>query len=130
MSAYIVDSRTIDRVLFPLFNDSDNRFFYIKKSVGLYRPLDFTIFGRKLLALNTEAVNQRYSEINSINHYEFESIFVSKIQSYKSLQCLIYQCTEGSVPHRRLYKFLKAYSDALGYFIISSLSEYNDSEWA
>ncbi len=96
-----------------------------------------------LWSLNIEAVNQRYPDtvenLNGapgsyqdgklIHHVAFKLTSASKIQVYKSLQCLIYQCSEGNVPESLEYKFLMDLENAMAREIVSELPEYVKAEW-
>ena len=101
MSAFFVSKRTIDNV------------------VMLAKPMHMTgddaanEYGRKLWAMNVDALTQRYdldlSEIDGmmedVNGYTFtEHKDTSGAQLLKSLHCFTYQCSEGDVPERLLFK--------------------------
>lgn len=80
--------------------------------------------GRKLWSMNVEAVQQRYqlpddgdemqgyrAAVASYTYVEPKS--VGELQHYKSLSCLEYQCSEGSVPEQDLFKRISKLEDEL-----------------
>lgn len=105
MSAFVVDTQTMHRILtgFPSLVGSDA-----------------TAAGRVLFTLNIAAVRWRYPDTiadpeampgpegaHALGRtYVFHEVPVTPAQALKSLQCLIYQCSEGSVPGTALYKTL------------------------
>lgn len=80
--------------------------------------------GRELWAMNIDAVQQRYqlpefddemkeykAALASYTYVEPKS--VSELQHYKSLCCLTYQCFEGNVPERDLFKRINKLEEEL-----------------
>jgi len=88
------------------------------------------LIGRAFLELNQEAVYQRYCERAVVYPYEFpREIPCALIQSFKSAQCLRYQCSEGNVPETELYKQLETLIAAMAESIVQELPEYDKAEW-
>lgn len=50
-------------------------------------------------------------------------------QLLKSLNCYVYQCSEGNVPDTPIYKAMDKLSIRLAQFIACHQQEYIDSEW-
>ena len=50
-------------------------------------------------------------------------------QFLKSLQCYLYQCTEGSIPETALYKALKELENIITYYIVTHTPEYKKAIW-
>ena len=93
----------------------------------------FKIVFMALNSLNSLALKVRYNEEPSPG-YKFCSIKYTeasscKIQLLKSLQCLIYQCSEGSVVETGLYKKLIEVKNDLQDLIISDMPEYKKAVW-
>lgn len=68
---------------------------------------DMDKIGAELYTLNCDAVNTRYShhpERQEPPNYKYSPVSPSDVQLLKSLQCLIYQCSEGEIPERDLHK--------------------------
>ncbi len=94
-----------------------------------------------LWSLNIEAVQQRYpndtvntmpgsyQEGKLIHHTVYKYEEANTLQVYKSLQCLIYQCSEGNVPDTIEYKFLVDLKHAIAEDIIESLPDYDKAHW-
>jgi hypothetical protein len=112
---------------------------------------DPTAIGRKLLAMNVDAVTQRYpdGQNNPENlpgphdahllptTYQAPTRNLGQrllcradmVDSYKALRCLIYQCSEGNVPETALYLELERAAGELSSDIVRSLPEYEDTSW-
>ena len=105
---------------------------------ALYKDIDgsqkkFKIIFMALNSLNSLALKVRYNEEPSPG-YKFCSIKYTeasscKIQLLKSLQCLIYQRSEGSVIKTGLYKKLLEVKSDLQDLIIRDLPEYEKAVW-
>lgn len=132
MSAYVVEEKTINKVITFLDNDQNMRsYLHHQLSLDLDTRDRAQDFGNKLMALNIQAVNERYSEHEPIvpNGYQFHYELTDQIGAYKALQCLIYQCSEGDVPKTKLYHTLKEISDYMAHCIVSSLKVYDERPW-
>jgi len=125
MSAWIVDKSNIDQLITYIA-------YKIEKYAGIgqmYLYIGPDKLGQKIWKLNHDAVNQRYNEQVKCPKYEFESRKSSVFQVLKSLHCLTYQCAEGNVPRRKLYKFLTQLEHEIEYGIINKLKAYEDAKW-
>ena len=104
MSAFFVSKRTIDNVVMlakPMHMSGDER---------------ANDYGKELIDMNIEALDARYdikhsgewSDYHSaLEEYVFEEHKdTSEAQQLKSLNCLLYQCSEGDVPETDLFKRL------------------------
>lgn len=135
MSAYIVEDKTINRILSFLFwNDSIEKE-HLKKLVndcGYFVDDDKACkkFGQALLNMNIKAVSYRYDEKSPAQEFEYKDLHnVSIFQALKSLHCLIYQCDEGDIPEMELFKLLKKIKAIISSDIIDSLPSYTKAEW-
>lgn len=105
MSAYIVEPRTIERVLKAV--DELDRPEYQDNKVEKFQKL-----GEELYKLNTLAVNGRYGTFKEASVFKYVSpnkVLVTGdtlYQLYKNIQCLKYQCTEGDAVYDPLYMWL------------------------
>lgn len=132
MSAYIVDEKTINKVITFLDNDQEMRsYLHHQLNIDLDTRDRAQDFGNKLMALNIQAVNERYEEHTPIipNGYQFRYELTDRIGAYKALRCLIYQCSEGDVPKTKLYNVLEDISSYMAHSIVSSLKTYEDRPW-
>ena len=140
MSAYIVENETIDRIVTGLARLNNNCYpeismltsFRVGRSVG--RIADCTKLGKELLAMNTDAVNLRYPGTqDTAPAYKFNSSSawqLKLIQFYKSLQCFLYQCTEGKeIETRKLFIELTEIKNNIARAIVNALPEYQDANW-
>jgi hypothetical protein len=134
MSSFIVSDPTINRVVSYLARDKHNASYAVRR---LREELGITSAGSELgkelgvlmSALNIAAVSTRYNEENAVNDYRFKQVLCTKIQALKSLRCWIYQCSEGDIPERPLYKIMDEYADSLAWSIINAMPEYDAAEW-
>jgi hypothetical protein len=142
MSAYIVDNETINRYLTIVRRDAVRRSSPLYGSLGrLYGEpttvLELTAIGQRLLAMNREAVHQRYPDV-PIDHlpgpinpepYNFSGDNHPTIAGYKAAQCLSYQCAEGDVPETEEYKRLTDAINHIAQAIVAQLPEYEAAHW-
>lgn len=130
MSAYIVEPKTINRVVSFCILDRD-----LCEWIKIYGKYDLDTkqgqnkFANDLYQMNIEAVNQRYDEKNPQELIVFQFVPVNQFQALKSMQCLQYQCDEGDIPNTELYKLLTQIIYMLEDKIISSLPQYEIAEW-
>jgi hypothetical protein len=92
-----------------------------------------------MLAMNIDAFRQRYGmrallaqyldyiDLDTKNWEPLEAF--SEVQFFKSLQCFLYQCCEGDVDERPLYKTLDAIRVLLAPAINQGSAEYDAAEW-
>jgi hypothetical protein len=131
MSAFVVGDKTISRVVYGLSTTID--------------PLldNLTSVGQRLLEMNIEAVRQRYGHADQTKSdvagyvYAMPDASDGSVHTYKAMQCLLYQCTEGNVPEQDLYKIVKQAKDWLGNELkkihrverVEDLPEYDTFPW-
>ena len=116
MSAFMVSARTMHRAVHALM------------------PHDAPCvacdeMGQKLYQLNSQAILARYGRPGDVPDYRYAVVFPPVIQQLKSLQCLIYQCSEGKVPESALYQLMLKRKGELASEIISNLPEYDQADW-
>jgi hypothetical protein len=133
MSCFIVSADTIDRILSTIELQGG----WARHAVHLPPSYlyDWNTLGRTMLDLNAQAYRQRYGDGANDNAderepYVWEGRYVTLIEGYKSLRCLLYQCTEGTVPDEPLYAALSAYADALAVMLVERLPAYQAADWA
>ena len=91
-----------------------------------------------MLAMNIDAFRQRYGiekfmenldciDLDTRNWHPLEAM--SQVQFFKSLQCFLYQCCEGDVDEKPLYKTLDAIKGLLAPSINQDSAEYDAAEW-
>ena len=135
MSTYIVDDQTINRILTQLSLENSSWFISkVQEKTGYNTTFDDDLnsLGKELLLLNTQAVNERYDDNNSGNDviaYTYHPDITSKIQAYKSLNCLLYQCSEGDVPKTELYSFLNWLAFEWADDLVRSMPAYEQADW-
>lgn len=136
MSAYLVNTKTMDRAL-------DGLVFAWREIPGSERNALFGFMsddvkevdrlGQRLFQMNLDAVNYRYPNDKTkldFSSYKWKwSVDVSLVQAFKSLQCLLYQCSEGDIPSCKLFEECKKVQDFLARVIVMQLPEYSAAEW-
>ena len=140
MSSYIVEDKTINRILGFLDHDRDHKG-DVRRALAKEFGVDFltpsdandATLGALMYAMNVRAVGERYEDSHDLlpetpYRYHFETC--TQIQALKSLRCWLYQCSEGDVPACPLYTIFTEYSDRLAYQIVSESEPYARAEWA
>lgn len=148
MSAYVCDDTTINRIVSGLTNAKDFGDFNTPTPKPAEKLAEFIgdprDFGRTLYSMNVNAVEQRYPDCvgnpdrlpgqcnddGSHLPYSYRSAVPPRpIQLYKSLQCFLYQCSEGDVDELPLYKLLREYTKDLAVHMIENSADYEKSDW-
>lgn len=143
MSSFIVENKTINRFLTWLYwiksdeiyiNRVYREFYKLKYKIDdnyeeNLKEKEFNRLGLNMLKMNYKAVNYRYNEKNKPIDFEFKYEKVKDVQVLKSLQCFIYQCSEGDIPKSKLYKVLIKIESVLKNAIIEKYTDYNKLEW-
>lgn len=132
MSSFIISNKTMQNIINGLYW---NHYFKHNSTTlqrnGIETQRDFKILAAKLYKLNAEAVRQRYRE-EEAKEVEFKWERDEKVDMYqtvKSMECLQYQCTEGTIPKMRLYKLLDELIIEMKTMIISMQPEYQKAKW-
>ncbi len=139
MSAYMVNDETINRVVYWLYWEV-TKYQWLKDKLEQASGIDTTSYawsetlGKAMFALNIAGVNDRYGEGEAEKFreltYRYKPAHGSPIQVLKSLQCWLYQCTEGEVVKRPLYRFFQdTVEPHLMSRIIADLPEYQAAAW-
>lgn len=140
MSAFLLTTKSIQNLaesIAYLLNNKDWLCSELKTdlketySLGFY---DSKKIASILWDMNADAIRARYGEVEEIQEkpsfVDGNNLYNSnKMQFFKSLQCYTYQCCEGKVPERNLYKSLEKLENALAYDIISRMPAYDMAEW-
>lgn len=146
MSSYVVDPKTINKIVEGLRWETWTGHYpeteMLKKANAMFND-QLQEFGESLYSLNIDATMQRYGDPTSetlpgsigedgkLATYVYKAeLRPTKIQLIKSLQCFLYQCSEGNVPETRLFKALEIVVNRLKDEYISGLDEYKAAEWA
>jgi hypothetical protein len=134
MSAHIVTDKTINiivsyirckRAIDPWFSNKLNDFF-------LENMPDKTLedLAQAMLDLNTKAVDVRYKEKNEVERIVYiEYWILNKFQVLKSIDCYLYQCSEGKIPETPLFKFIEYVQLFLLKEIARSNKQYEKAIW-
>ena len=119
MSSYIVEHSTINRVMMLLIVEDPDL------------TMNRDVLGQNLLNMNVDATSQRYPSgvfSTGAEPYKFQPVFGESIhQLHKSLTCFLYQCGEGNVPERALFKRLQRVQDKYNH--LENDDEWEDAEW-
>ena len=146
MSAYVVDHPTIARILDFIARDASRGVGRTRRRIapGIFTGFDLTnpvgleTLGDELLAMNQDAVMQRYPDdpVTELPGPNKPGVFSysrgmppSLVQAHKSITCLVYQCSEGDVVGRPLYHQLVEYGHELAEAYLMGLSEWDSAKW-
>jgi hypothetical protein len=137
MSAFLVENRTIDKILNELDKEIRHADEWYIKELGEKMSFDFTDenwqmkLGQKMLDLNQLSLYYRYGDVEKDITYKFHYVRCTKVEAYKALRCWLYQCTEGNIPEdSRLYSFFKeVIASKWGVHISLTSPEYDQAEW-
>lgn len=149
MSSFIVSNETINRIvatleLSKIRNQSFPDFRYmdggelLEMEAANVRTLGETLFFLNLRATIAERYPHNHPDVEkSINDmastYRHQHEYVNssnRAQVYKSLQCYLYQCSEGEIPNSPLYKALETYKAKLAELMVEDTQEYNEASWS
>jgi len=148
MSAYIVEDKTINRILagieytqwghcdyaaFPyaVMGCKRNQFYAIDRDDLLSK---IAPIGHAMRSLNEDAVRARYDDADERGMIPAPYVYNSEkapslVQLYKSLHCLLYQCSEGDVPEHPLFQALETWTQSIADKIVFNLPEFRAAEW-
>lgn len=147
MSAFVVEDKTINSILAWIeqcaWSSEKDHLIRPFRSIGYNinrAEIDDVFYGvlRKLASdlfkMNCDGVNARYGENQAQEFrpldFEYKSITAPPIvQAIKSMQCLLYQCSEGDVGTQPLYKALADTIDRCCSHVVSALPEYDKAKW-
>ena len=147
MSAFVVDSKVINQIVFALdlaiqqegqypATFPDLRYINSKSLRELAE--EPSELGRTMYSMNINAVEQRYpdgdlpgtyTDGEALDAYKYRREETSPIQVYKSLSCYLYQCSEGDVFELPLYNALKEFKSALAEHMVEKMPEYDKAAW-
>ena len=137
MSAFLVDKKTINKILTQLGTDTRIARVWAEKEVESKLDIDCndpewrTRLGQRMFDLNQLALEYRYGDQKKELIYKFQPIYCTKVQAFKALQCWLYQCSEGNIPEdSKLYDFFDnvLVPEWAGSIAIRT-PEYEQAEW-
>jgi len=137
MSAYIVNDKTLNRILtfvndWNFYNNTElkKRFWDLIKYDKDETPEQvLSKVGLILKELNSKAVEQRYNEKHDKQEFVYSFEKCDIFQAYQHLGCLIYQMSEGNVPETDLYKLLQEIETRMGLQIANEHPKVKNAEW-
>ncbi len=125
MSSFIVHHDTINSIINYL---SQNFEFFDNLTLRHAENLD--VLGQRLFQLNADAVADRYT--TSPEEITFHWVPMTKVPPthvYQNLSCFLYQCSEGDIPERSLFKELHGLHDALAHYVAAEHPDVKKVEW-
>jgi hypothetical protein len=138
MSAFLVEKKTIDRILSLVASECRRSKWFTKE---LTEKLNADVseahwrdrLGQKMWDLNQLSLGYRYGDKKEDLRYFFDDVsgYTNQFQMFKSLKCWLYQCAEGESPEKSvLYRvFSHEISLYLAMRIVQSTPEYEQAEW-
>jgi len=137
MSCFIVEADTIGTIVSYIFDNPWAKQ-HIMQHQSMREPslLDndyeegLMYLAHAMTKLNHAAFAQRYGWISRIAPYKTYAFSTKPpVQVLKSLACFLYQCTEGDIPERGLYKALESLWNKLAARIVYNSQEYIEAPW-
>jgi hypothetical protein len=139
MSAFMVEDKTINRVVTWLKREVATDWLTLPNLAREY-DIDLTSdqwdekLAQAMFQLNCDGVNARYGEgeaekFRPLNFTYKPEGDTFRVQVLKSLQCWMYQCNEGNVPHTKLYQFFEEVEHHLAVQIVMDLPAYEKAKW-
>ena len=139
MSAFMVEDTTINRVVTWLTREVTTSRFTLDSLAREY-DVDLTSdnwdekLAKAMFQLNCDGVNARYGEgeaekFRPLNFTYKPEVDTFRVQVLKSLQCWLYQCSEGDVPETKLYQFFEEVSHHVALKIVMDLPAYDTAKW-
>lgn len=133
MSAFLVSAKTMQQAVEAVLIAENTEWDHPAE----VRAPVVTALGKELFALNQSALAARYGDNDPPPGFRGKAfdppgrkVGAQNIQHLKSLQCLIYQCSEGEVPETALFKRLEAAEGKLALKIVQGLPAYEAARWA
>jgi hypothetical protein len=134
MSAFVVDDSTINRVVTAIcYGGVDHD--WSRHELERTMNYDLTVrdgctaLAQAMHDLNVEAVNQRYNEHTAPKEIRFtETSFGNPCAVLKSLECWLYQCSEGNVPETQLFQEMEKIRNNIARQIARALPEYENAD--
>lgn len=154
MSAYVCDNETFDRIVSHFhFSGSDYLISHAKRQL---KKIGFDVeaganksaviidladamsgcekLALALLQMNIDAVNARYGEgeAEKFRPLDYKPRFTmpcGKHQLFKTLECYLYQCSEGDIPDRPLYQILDEMKSCIASDIVRNTPQYELAKW-
>jgi hypothetical protein len=138
MSAFIINTSVMAKVVTAILLNHDTFDGESTcRSALLSTPTDAqkeagTKIGRKLFLLNRRALRARYG-CSTVGLPDFafrEWAAASPVEQFKAMSCLLYQCSEGTLPDTQLlYGELNRAAGELAQRIVQDLPEYDKASW-
>lgn len=112
--------------LFAGYNDGH-------KSMTIYgSPTPAEWLATDLFLLNGLAMRARYGEVHDAAEFRYEESrggHDTDVRLYKSIRCFLYQCSEGDVPEKPLFKLMEQFSADVAGDIIWALPSWDELPW-
>jgi len=128
MSAFLTEDKSISKIANKVYSSKSDLEYYQRKlkEIGINNAEEL---GKAMYKLNCEALVQRYND-KEFRDFEFTfQVNHRTISIFKSLECFMYQCSEGDVPEKKLFKILTDLELTLAKNIIRELPEYDEYGW-
>lgn len=135
MSAYLVSPSLISSILTHFAVGADGKCDgqpFTDMGHDLRDAEGLQALGADLWALNHESLHQRYGDDAKPKKafvYKKDKVVKDRVQIIKHIRCLMYQCSEGSVPQTSLYKALALTANRIAFSYVSDLPSYTAADW-
>ena len=138
MSAFVMSNESINRIVATMRAADKTSIWYTHITLPTcFDGLSDAEIGLSLWEMNIHAVSERYpndkpEELPGPIEYGYKHIPTMPatwIQLYKSIQCYLYQCSEGDTPGSPLFKTMDDYKNSLANMIVNNSPAYEKCQW-
>lgn len=130
MSAYIVEDKTINRIVTYIMTNGD--MFYERTQLAKLGYTNPVPLGEAMFKLNCKSVEERYGKGEAKKFrkldYHYQPVECSRMVAFKALRCYLYQSCEGKCEETKLYKALEEISGKIAIYIVRDLPAYDTAE--
>lgn len=140
MSASVISKPTMDRVISALLRSGPA---VDVRTEVMPEETDPGAIGRILYKMNLDAVMQRYPDVEGphdapgpIDVSGMHDLYIfdprasdDPVDNLKALSCYVYQCSEGDVMERDLYRKLCAFRSEMAANITYESKAYREASW-
>jgi hypothetical protein len=138
MSAFMVNTNVMTKVVTALLlnldtfdGESTHRTALLAAPTHAQREAGSKI-GQRLFLMNRRALRARYvcSGDNPLPQFVLKKwADATPVEQFKAIHCLLYQCSEGTVPNSPLYEELNRSAGELAQRIVQDLADYDKASW-
>ena len=135
MSSYIINNQTMDSIMQAINHDnmrmSSDLQSLMNRQKGNFLNEFKESLAEKFYRFNDAAVAYRYKDKleNPQDYYKIRAFDCSLAQSLRSLECLIYQCSEGQADDENIMQDMEQLRNSFIHILLESQADYKNATW-